>query len=259
MAPDAFEASIAWYNAEVAKLAAKHAENNKAALQQTRTALRGQWGSNYDANVNVVDTAFRSLPKSLKQAFKTARTQDGTLIGAMPELAQLLHQLGRNSSPVNDAADDAKVEEQARLYMRTDFDRYIREKWDEKLTRIIQKRGGTRAAPTLRRPTPGRRPAGSSRSRSIPTRISPLSHAKSLPSASASPCALQTRPTAPWSPSCRSGCSDHRHRAQALPHMLVHQLPRRQGEPIPAPLGRRPHGRSTRPMEGPQDAARRAG
>ena len=141
MAPEAFDASIQFYNDLVAKELAKRAENDKASRGQLVQTLRNEWGQTYDANLAVVDQGFKSLPQSLRTAIKQARLPDGRPLSFLPELAQLMHSIGRKSTPTHDAADDLKTEEQARLYMSTDFDRYMREKWDEKLSAVLARRG----------------------------------------------------------------------------------------------------------------------
>lgn len=39
------------------------------------------------------------------------------------------------------AQDDAALEETARLHMRTDIEKYYREKWDQKLAAILNRKG----------------------------------------------------------------------------------------------------------------------
>lgn len=95
----------------------------------------------YDANRAVVDQGLNSLPKSLRAALKSARTPDGRLLSSMPELVSLMHTIGRNSTPTHDAADDLKVEEEARRWMRNDTQTYYRDGWDKKLTAILHRRG----------------------------------------------------------------------------------------------------------------------
>ena len=100
MPPESFETSIQFYNDLVAKELAKRAENDKASRGQLVQTLRNEWGQTYDANKAVLDQGFASLPQSLRTAIKQARLPDGRPLSFLPELAQLMHSIGRRSIAV---------------------------------------------------------------------------------------------------------------------------------------------------------------
>ena len=142
--PEQFSQSIDFFNGLVEQQKAKMAEADKAAAEAMQTNLGETWGDQYDSNFAVARDGAKALPKSLRQAFKTARTADGQLVSLMPEFAQLLHQLAgqpaiAGTKPFDMEAADARILEITRLRDK-DFGEYIQGKYDVELAKLTERK-----------------------------------------------------------------------------------------------------------------------
>lgn len=128
-------------------------EDKKAA----RAELIEEMGEEFKPRLGLVDRIFKDpevFPDGLGDKIWNSRTPDGHMLRNIPSFIRLfseaaLDRYGEGSIMTGDAkAVLAGEEEKIREIMRTDFDRYVREGHDKKLTEILlrkeQKAGGRR-------------------------------------------------------------------------------------------------------------------
>jgi len=67
--------------------------------KQTEDVLRGDWGTNYRAEINNINGLLSSAPEEVREAFYQARTPDGNALVGTPEAVRWLAQLARLVNP----------------------------------------------------------------------------------------------------------------------------------------------------------------
>ena len=91
-----------------------------------------------------IDAASQTMSRELRTSIRQARLPSGELLLHSAEFLSLLANLNRQPGATNRVAmaqNDAALEETARLHMRTDIEKYYREKWDQKLAAILNRKG----------------------------------------------------------------------------------------------------------------------
>lgn len=117
--------ALRWYAALPAKLDAATERSDEQDLNETRNAMRSEWGHSYIPNLRAIKQLFASLPPGVQQALETAELADGTLLLNTPTGLRWLFDLARRpvsyGSQPHVAADEiAQIEN----IMRTDRRRY---------------------------------------------------------------------------------------------------------------------------------------
>lgn len=133
------------------------AAKDRADLMAVEDNLRAQLGGDYRASIQLLTRLVRDdremFPEGMHKEIENVRFADGTRFLHHPAIANFLLTVAR--SKYGDGAfvtPDAKAamlgeEEKIREVMRTDFQRYIREGMDKKLTAILERKDrGGRAA-----------------------------------------------------------------------------------------------------------------
>tara|TARA_R110000803_G_scaffold102383_2_gene170480 strand:+ start:1220 stop:2005 length:786 start_codon:yes stop_codon:yes gene_type:complete len=83
-------------NQEMDRMQAQH----NLDMQETTKILKGQWGGDYDTNVNLVKGLFASsLPGELQDAFFTARMGTGKALFNSPEVMNAFAEIARKVNP----------------------------------------------------------------------------------------------------------------------------------------------------------------
>jgi len=97
--PEIVHELVGWYNefkdAEMTRLA----EMEQSTLASTQDALREEWGGDYRANVNVINSLLASAPEGIKDSMLTARLPDGTPLLHQPAMMRWLAQQAREINP----------------------------------------------------------------------------------------------------------------------------------------------------------------
>lgn len=114
------KAALAAYYELVEEQQATMAERDKAIRQQTEDALRGEWGNEYRANVNLVSNFLDTAPNGLKERLLGARLADGTPLGNDADSLRWLASMAREANPMaaimpGGANPDAIQSEMSRL------------------------------------------------------------------------------------------------------------------------------------------------
>lgn len=100
MAPSQVKEAVRWYYDEIERQAAARSEQDQAVLVQAQDELRGEWGSEYRMNVNLIHGLMDKSPDGLKEAFLGGRLADGTPIGSSVPMLKWLAHLARQDNPV---------------------------------------------------------------------------------------------------------------------------------------------------------------
>lgn len=98
--PAAVHAAVKWYNEWQEQAAAAISTQDANNAKATEAALKQEWGGDYETNVNVRASFLNTMPEEVREAWKTARLPDGTLLGERPELSRWLVSLARDIDPV---------------------------------------------------------------------------------------------------------------------------------------------------------------
>ena len=128
---------------------------DKADKKEARETLREEFGEEFQPRLAVVDRLLKDderLPGGAGKMLWEARTPDGRKLVHHPAIIKLLSDLavsgGTSWEPYGDGAimtGDAKAsladdEDKIRTIMKNDFQKYINEGWDKKLTAILQRK-----------------------------------------------------------------------------------------------------------------------
>lgn len=95
--PDVVNAAVAWYVQSQEERLQAMAENDKAYRATMEDTLREEWGSDFRANKEGVETMVGQWPEEVRKALLSARTGEGFLIehpGVMRALSDQARQLG---------------------------------------------------------------------------------------------------------------------------------------------------------------------
>jgi hypothetical protein len=68
--------------------------------QQNEEVLRGEWGSEYKLNLNLISGLLDTAPQGLKDQLLGARLADGSVLGNNPDTLRFLASLARTVNPV---------------------------------------------------------------------------------------------------------------------------------------------------------------
>ncbi len=98
--PKIAHAAVKWYNEFVEEQQAQVAENDAGHKAESEDALRAEWGGDYRANVNVVETYLGTMPAEAAEALRGARGPDGRLLLHTPAVMQALAQSARELNGV---------------------------------------------------------------------------------------------------------------------------------------------------------------
>jgi hypothetical protein len=100
MTPGQVKSTLAWYfkaqEQEIAELRQSDAAFTNEAVEQ----LRGEWGSEYKLNMNLIDGLLTQVPEGGKELLLGARLSDGTPLGSNPKIQRWLANLAREINPV---------------------------------------------------------------------------------------------------------------------------------------------------------------
>ena len=113
---DAVKSSLEWYTQQQQKLADDMAQRDESDRINGSEALRAEWGNNFKANLNAVRNTFEGEQAPLFDMLMSARTQDGRLLGNIPEALKFLSNISRELNPFStlvpsDSSTPAKTAE----------------------------------------------------------------------------------------------------------------------------------------------------
>jgi hypothetical protein len=98
---------VDWYYGEVER----QTEAREAADQQAATAaqdaLHAEWGPEYRANINMIESLLDTAPNGVKDKFKFGRLADGTPIMADPDTIRWINGMARQINPVTSIVPNA--------------------------------------------------------------------------------------------------------------------------------------------------------
>lgn len=97
--PAQVKAALKSYYAIVADQQQATAESDVAFKDESLESLREEWGGDYKKNLNAVGGFLSALPDDTREAFETARTQDGKLIGNDPAIIRWLASVAYEINP----------------------------------------------------------------------------------------------------------------------------------------------------------------
>jgi hypothetical protein len=97
--PSQVKAALKSYYAILADQQQALAESDVAFKDESLESLREEWGGDYKKNLNAVGGFLAALPDETREAFATARTQDGKLIGNDPAIIKWLAGIAYEINP----------------------------------------------------------------------------------------------------------------------------------------------------------------
>lgn len=97
--PAQVKAALKSYYDLVAQQQQEIAEGDVAFKDESLEHLREEWGGDFKKNLNAVGGLLDALPAETRQAFETARTQDGKLIGNDPAIIKWLASVAYELNP----------------------------------------------------------------------------------------------------------------------------------------------------------------
>ena len=99
--PTVVHEAIKWYYGLQEQEAARQSEIDDTARGETETALRAEWGSAYQQNINLVKNLLGGAPESVRADLESARFPNGTPIFSNPDTLRWLANLSRQVNPVS--------------------------------------------------------------------------------------------------------------------------------------------------------------
>jgi len=72
--------ALRWYSTHIAQTNRSMDFIDRADARDARNAMRAEWGSTYEQNMDAIRATFRSLPPAVQQAIENARLDDGTAL-----------------------------------------------------------------------------------------------------------------------------------------------------------------------------------
>jgi hypothetical protein len=97
--PKVAHAAVAWYNDFQQKQEAAIAQADTANAAATQATLKQEWGPDYPVNVYLRAQILSTAPAEVQEALKTARLEDGTLLGEHPHISRWLVAMQREINP----------------------------------------------------------------------------------------------------------------------------------------------------------------
>lgn len=91
--------AVQWYYDLIEKQAADQAAADEAVQQKSEDTLRGEWGNDYRANVNLINALLDQGPQDVKDALLGGRTASGVPIGSDPAVLRWLASVAREINP----------------------------------------------------------------------------------------------------------------------------------------------------------------
>jgi hypothetical protein len=98
--PDAVKEAVSWYYEEREAEMDALAESDRSATAATMEHLRATWGPDYPTNINVINGMINTMPENVRDKFRFGRLQDGTPIGADPDMMNWLAGTARQINPI---------------------------------------------------------------------------------------------------------------------------------------------------------------
>ncbi|MHB0965505.1 MAG: hypothetical protein ACYC36_03535 [Bellilinea sp.] len=98
---DQVSASLAWYFEERERKMEEQSAADAALRKESEDALRGEWGTDYRANLNRIDGVLSIAPEGFKERFMGARLADGKALGNDPDALRFLADLARQLNPTS--------------------------------------------------------------------------------------------------------------------------------------------------------------
>ena len=97
--PEQVKTSIMAYQQMVEKVNDQRSTQDMEIKAKTEDNLRGEWGTDFRRNLNLVNSFLDTAPQGFKEAFLTGRLGDGTPIGSSPEALRWLLQIELERNP----------------------------------------------------------------------------------------------------------------------------------------------------------------
>ena len=89
----------AWHESNEAARAAVN-QRQQQQLTDSISALRSQWGTDYDANISVLDSFLDQMPQETRELFEYATLSDGSPLTANPAIVSFMVAKEREANPV---------------------------------------------------------------------------------------------------------------------------------------------------------------
>lgn len=100
MRPEHVKSTLSWYYQERERQMEAQSESDNTFRKTSEDELRGEWGNEYRANVNLVQGLLDTAPTGLKDLLNGARLSDGTALANHPNVLRFLVDLARQINPV---------------------------------------------------------------------------------------------------------------------------------------------------------------
>ena len=100
MTPAQLNGAVAWQLAATEAAVEARAQLDRETKSAGEEELRGEWGSEFKLNRNMITGLLDSAPEGVKDQFLGGRLADGTLIGNDPKVLRWLASLAREVNPV---------------------------------------------------------------------------------------------------------------------------------------------------------------
>ncbi len=148
--PDVANKLANWYFARQEQAAAQQVAADKEFNVQAQVDLRQEWGAEYKANVNAMNSFLDStMPKEAKDNLFGARLADGSLLGDNPVILKWLAQVAKDNMPGAELVPTGapsvakgvhgRIEELESL-MKTDSEKYYSSGADKELLKLYTAR-----------------------------------------------------------------------------------------------------------------------
>jgi len=146
------EAALKWYAKFQQDQAATRTERERHAQMEREDALRAEWGTDYRAQVNLANRAWKDdslISPALRQALAVARDPNGVPLRFHPDLTRLMVQLGMQTygsagliSGEQGARMGSRIDEIKKI-MNTDLDKYYADGLDKEYRELQEKMEGS--------------------------------------------------------------------------------------------------------------------
>ena len=102
---DTFNATLAWYYDQLEEAQASQSETDEGYQQESRVALKEEFGTDFRRNINVVKTLFNDVPGALEEGglfhrIMSSRDAEGHVLGDNPDMIKFLVNLAYEVNPV---------------------------------------------------------------------------------------------------------------------------------------------------------------
>lgn len=144
MLPSEVNKVVGWYAARLQAQQTAMVEADRDFARAGEDELRAEWGGDYRRNVQAVNNFMGAIPGELGLVIANARGPDGRLLGNNPAIVRYFADLALEANPgttfvAGDGSGKAMAtrKSEIELIMRTDIDRYYREKLDAEYGDIL--------------------------------------------------------------------------------------------------------------------------